>query len=408
MRLVFLTNVFPNPWLPSKGTFNRSLVRALAEQHAVRVVCPVGWLESGLRWPGRIPRNPPGTSDLAVTYPTFYYPPKLARARYGSLMEWSLRHEFEDIARNFKPEGIVSYWVHPDGEVAVKWAQKLGVPSVVMTGGSDVLLLARHGARRERILRVLREADHVVTVSDHLRRQLRTDGITEREIHVVRRGIDNKTFRTGDRREARRRLGIVEDQPTIVGAGRLVPVKGWELLIAASAVLHERGRRFQCHIVGGGALDGALRRSIRSLGLDQVVHLHGSRPQTELADWYRAANVVALTSLSEGVPNVLLEAMACGATVASTNVGGVKEVLDPQHHALLDDRDPIAFADALEQRLSNPGVDPTSLSFQCEDWPTAAARVLSLFGRPSGKTAEPIGDSSRIGRGTSTFVRGAD
>jgi teichuronic acid biosynthesis glycosyltransferase TuaC len=408
MRLLFLTNVFPNPWSPSKGTFNRSLVRAMAEQHAVRVVCPVGWLESGWGWPGRRPKNPPGTSDLAVTYPVFYYPPKLGRDRWGGLMDWSLRHEFRDIAEFFKPEGIVSYWVHPDGEVAVKWARKLGIPSVVMTGGSDVLLLARRGARRDRILRVLREADHVVTVSDHLRRQLRTDGITDREIHVVRRGIDDTTFRPGDRREARRRLGIVEDQPTIVGAGRLVPVKGWELLIGACAELHERGRRFQCHIVGGGSLDGALRRSIRSLGLDQVVHLHGSRPQAELADWYRAANVVALTSLSEGVPNVLLEAMACGATVVSTDVGGVKEVLDPRHHALLADRDPIACADALEKRLSNPGVDPRELEFRSEDWAAAAARVVSLFGRPSSRTADPIGDSSRIGRRTSTFVRGAD
>jgi teichuronic acid biosynthesis glycosyltransferase TuaC len=376
MKLLFLSNVFPGPLHPTKGPFNRSLVRALAESHAVRVVSPVSWCK---RLAGRWRRaTDPASVEMdgvPVTFPTFYYPPKLGRSRYDDWMTWSLRRPLEQVSRDFQPQAILSYWVHPDGACATRLARELGIPSIVMTGGSDVLLLGRSGARRTSILKTLAEADAVITVSDHLRSRLVHDGVDAAKIHVVHRGLDRSLFHPQPIDEARQRLYLPLDRRLIVGVGRLVPVKGWELLIDACSVLHQRGRKFGCVIVGGGELHQSLEKRIADLGLEQVVTLGGARPQTELADWYRAADVVALTSLSEGIPNVLLEAMNCGTRWVATDVGGVREIADPAAHLVLSGRDPVAYADAIEANWTLERVDPRTLAFQPDDWESSAARV---------------------------------
>lgn len=383
MKLLFVSNVYPGPLQPTKGPFNRALVTALAASHRVRVVNPVSWVERlQARWSGR-PRATASTAVVKapapeVSHPTFYYPPMIQRSRFDRWLDWSLQREFPSIRDDFRPEAVLSYWVHPDGTTATRLAQALGVPSIVMTGGSDVLLLGRHGARRKVILNTLHAADAVVTVSLHLRDQLAADGIDPAKLHVVHRGIDRTVFHPGPRAQSRARLGLPVDRRTIVAVGRLVPVKGWDLLLDACRVLHQRGRKFGCAIVGGGDLHSRLTGRIAELGLEQVVTLAGARPQSELADWYRSADVVALTSLSEGIPNVLLEAMSCGTPWVATDVGGVREIADAQHHTLLTGRDPIDLANALEQRWEAGIVPPERLSFQPADWATSAARLSSI------------------------------
>lgn len=379
MNLLFLSNVFPGPLHPAKGTFNRSLIGALSEQHAVRVVSPVSWLERlRARWK-RTP-DPVATEvdGVPVTYPTFYYPPKVSRSRYDDWMTWSLRRHLQNETKVFRPDAILSYWVHPDGSCATRLAKEIGVPSVVMTGGSDVLLLGREGARRRRILATLAAADAVIAVSGNLRDRLIADGLSSDKVHVVHRGLNPEVFHPQPIVEARTRLNQPTDRRLVVGVGRLVPVKGWELLIDACGELHRKGRRFACVIVGGGELHSSLRRRIEALGLEQVVTLAGARPQSELADWYRAADVVALTSLSEGIPNVLLEAMSCGTRWVATDVGGVREIADPEAHRMLTSRDPAELAAALEATWGLGSVDPRTLVFQPDDWRGSAARVAEI------------------------------
>ena len=379
MNLLFLSNVFPGPLHPAKGTFNRSLVGALAEQHTVRVVSPVSWLERlRARWKRTADPLSAEIDGIPVTYPTVYYPPKVSRSRYDDWMMWSLRRHLLAETQAFRPDAILSYWVHPDGSCATRLAKEIGVPSVVMTGGSDVLLLGRSGARRRRILATLALADAVIAVSGNLRDRLVADGLPADRIHVVHRGLNHNVFHPQPIGDARSRLNQPSDRRLIVGVGRLVPVKGWELLIDACGVLHRKGRRFACVIVGGGELQGALRRRIENLGLEQVVTLAGARPQSELADWYRAADVVALTSLSEGIPNVLLEAMSCGTRWVATDVGGVREIADPEAHRTVTSRDPEELASALEATWSLGPVDPRTLTFQPDDWRGSAARVAEI------------------------------
>ena len=397
MRILFLSNVFPNALAGGKGTFNLSLMQALAERHDVHVVSPVSWLDElaarlqGRRLLRRASETPAGR--LTVEYPRYYYPPKLFRERSGDFLWWSLHPTLSERLQHFRPDAVVSYWAHPDGEVAVRAARQAGVPAIVMVGGSDVLLLARRGRRRRAILNVLHAADAVVAVSHHLARQLHADGIPPEKVHVVHRGVNRQVFSPGDRRAARERLGLPLDRPVFVAVGRLVPVKGFDLLLDSCRRLAASGRNFECHILGGGPLEPALRSGIARVGLANHVCLHGAQSQTRLADWYRAADLTLLTSHSEGIPNVLLESLCCGTPFVATRVGGVPEIVDEVCDRLVAPGDAAAFAAAISERLAAVAV-PAQRRFSPPSWEESAGRLADIIeacrGPGAGDSAAPV------------------
>ncbi len=358
MRILFFSNVYPNPPQPQKGTFNRSMIRGLSAQHRVRVVSPVPWVDEARALIHRRTRLDRVTmhfvDGVRAEYPRFCYPPGILRSQFGRWMWWSVARELRATIETFRPDVLLSYWTHPDGEVAVRAAREAGIPSVVITGGSDVLLLARQPSRRRAIARVLQSANTVVTVSEDIARHVRDLGVNPARVATIQRGVDSSVFFPGDMGEARRRLEIPETGPVLVAAGRLVPVKGFSVLIDACHQLRQSGLDFTCYVLGEGPLRGELEQQISSLGLKSVVRLVGSQQQSRLADWYRAATCTVLPSRSEGIPNVLLEAMSCGGRFVASNVGGVGEIADAELDCLVPPDDPTALAAGIEIQLTRP------------------------------------------------------
>jgi len=381
MRLLFFSNIFPSPIEPVKGTFNRSLVRALSNDHAVRVVSPVAWThELAARWKRRpaIDRSQAHEVGGVLTeYPRFIYPPKLFRRHYGEFLWRSVGRQLLATLKDFRPDAVVAYWTHPDGEVAVRAAQQSGIPSVVMTGGSDVLLLAKQRSRRSQILDVLHRADAVVAVSAHIAASLVDAGISPQKIHVVYRGVDRECFCPGSQTSARERLGIDVRRKVLVSVGRLVPVKGFPTFLHACQLLKSKQERFSAYIVGHGPRERSLKRQIGALRLDEMVHLAGAREPSELADWYRAADLVVLPSYSEGIPNVLLEAICCGSSFVASDVGGVSEIADPMMDRLVEPNDPMELADAIAKRLACPEVNGPR-TFEPSSWKESARALVSV------------------------------
>src|SRR5205823_2038863 len=157
-------------------------------------------------------------------------------------------------------------------------------------------------SRRRCITRVLGEADTVITTSQDLREKLGELGINRQKVQVVYRGVDRDRFCRGDRVEARRRLGIAAEGKALVAVGRLVPVKGFDVLLEACAILR-RDQTFRLHLVGDGPLREKLQSQAQALGLSDVVHFAGLIPHEALPEWYRAADLTVLSSHSEGIPN---------------------------------------------------------------------------------------------------------
>lgn len=206
---------------------------------------------------------------------------------------------------------------------------------------------------REHIERRARPARFVVTCTaasgEYLRPMLGTSAA--RRLHVLYHGTDLRRFSP---------LGRSPEGGRIVSIGRLVPKKGFADLIEALRHLAHRRVDFACDIFGTGPLQALLETAVSEAGLADRVSLHGDRLQADLLDAYRRASVFALAPVMtpdgdrDGIPNVLVEAMACGLPVVSTRLSGIPELIDDGVSGLLvEPRDPDALAAAIERLLTD-------------------------------------------------------
>jgi glycosyltransferase involved in cell wall biosynthesis len=201
----------------------------------------------------------------------------------------------------------------------------------------------------------LAEAAAVVTVSDYNLRHLQaTFGPAARRACRIYNGLDLSDY---PYREA------AERTPLVLAVGRLVEKKGFGDLIDACAILARRGRLFRCEIVGSGVLVDDLQSRIEGQGMTGRVELLGSRPQAEVRARLHEASVLVAPCVTagdgdqDGMPTVLLEAMASGTPCVSTEVAGIPEVVrDGVTGLLVGQREPARLADAIERLLDQPAL----------------------------------------------------
>ncbi len=378
MNLLFISMTFPDANAASRGTYNLALCRALAEEHRVDVIAPRGW---GERFGRRGPFSAPDecrTRGIDCRYPTFWYSPGLLRSRLGACLWHSVRSTVRRMAAGTAVDAVLSYWAHPDGEAGLRAAQELGVPHAVIVGGSDVLLLPRDRSRGACVRRVLEESDAVITVSDGLRDAVTELGVDPGRVHTVYQGIDTDLFTPGDRAAARRSLNLSEDVPAFLWVGRMVDVKGLDILLGACFELQRRRRDFRLYLIGDGPLRKQMDAEIHERNLSQQVHCIGPLPPAQLADWYRAADATVLSSWSEGLPNVLRESLACGAPFVATDVGSIREIADPKLCVLCPPGDPHSFAGAVETLLDGE-YRTAAARYQPRSWRDCADEITSLL-----------------------------
>ena len=322
MNLLFLSTAFPRPGDPGRAPYNLRLCEALAEEHDVTVISPVPWTNGN-------PARRPFAALPRVHYPRFVYPPGVLRSTHAWWLWQSIRGAVRAATRAGTPDAVISYWTWPDGAAAARVAQSCGVPAVMIVGGSDVLVLSARAGHRRRVARTLARASAVVVLSEQLREEVSALGVPHERISLIRRGVDHHVFSPGSQSDARQRLGLPQGDAVLLWVGRLSAVKGPDLLLDALERLPSRGLpRWRCVVVGKGPLRPALARRVRGGALRDRVSFVGALAPRELADWYRAADALAISSRSEGVPNVLYEAKACGTRVVAVNVGDIARFVD--------------------------------------------------------------------------------
>ena len=192
----------------------------------------------------------------------------------------------------------------------------------------------------------------IITETDYAARFLREQfsGRADR-VYRIYNGLDLSEFTRAD---------FSSNPPLIIAVGRLIPKKGFGDLIRACASLAERGKSFRCEIIGEGPLENELRRQIDELYLQNNVVLAGTKPQTQLRRRLAAANAFVLPSVidpdggMDNLPTVIMEAMATGLPVVSTNIGGIPEmVIENETGFLVQSGDATALADAIEKVIND-------------------------------------------------------
>jgi glycosyltransferase involved in cell wall biosynthesis len=223
-----------------------------------------------------------------------------------------------------------------------------GPPYSVTAHAKDIY---HRQARPRRLRQKLGDAEFVATVSEANRDFLTSVLDVSSRVEVVRNAADLRRLGTPN--------GEPRDPDLVLSVARLVEKKGLDDLVEACRILHERGRAVRLEIVGDGPLREWLEAGAMEAGIGAV--FHGALPQEAVLPLYRRAAVVCLpcvvvsTGDRDGLPTSLLEAMALGAPVVSTSVGGIGElVLHGETGLTVPERDPVALADALERLLADP------------------------------------------------------
>lgn len=205
--------------------------------------------------------------------------------------------------------------------------------------------------------------DLVISESDSSRDFLiKHQGYSPEKVITVRNGVDSGfwVYNEAERVETRFKADIKDDELLLFSSGRLDKQKGYEYLLRALALIKDRAPGLKTVIAGTGPLEKKLLNLAGELKLDYRVRFCGE--QEHIRPWLSAADMFALPSLWEGVPNSLLEAMSAGKPCLATSVDGVLEVAEPEtdilaarpaSHAALADQLMRLYADpALRQKLS--------------------------------------------------------
>lgn len=199
-------------------------------------------------------------------------------------------------------------------------------PLVVTLWGSDMLLL-NIPIIRPLFNILLSSADAVVCESSQFKDRLTGLGFPAGKISVIPNGIDLEMFAARDKLQARERLGLALDKAILLTAGRLEPEKGQKYLLEALPEVFRNDENAVCVLVGDGQSRGELEALGERLGIGRRLIFAGQRDHREMPLWLSAADIFVLPSLSEGNPNIVLEASACGLPVVASGVGGLSEMV---------------------------------------------------------------------------------
>jgi teichuronic acid biosynthesis glycosyltransferase TuaC len=355
LRVLIVTRLFPNACEPLWAPYNRQQFGALGHLCDVEVLATVPWFPFASAFPrsmaGRLANVPEEDriEGLRVRHLRYARVPKVGHALAGLLYTTSLYPLLRRERRSY--DVILAAWAFPDGVAAVMLGQLLGIPAVVKVHGTDINTLAELPGIRQNVTWALPRAGRIVAVSRPLREKVIGLGVPPHRAEVVMDGIDERVFRFQSQGEARRELELSPELKVILFVGNLIRQKGILDLLDAFARLRKRRADAHLFIVGEGRDRPLCENWARRLG--SGVHLMGARPQTEVARWMSACDLLSLPSWNEGTPSVLLEAHACGRPVVMSRVGGIPDVVtDSRLGELVPARDPVALADALERVLA--------------------------------------------------------
>ena len=380
MRVLIVTKIFPNCVEPLSSPFNRQQFKALSELCDLDVMATIPWFPGATafkKWSaaGRLSGVPQRETvdGIDVLHPRTLFVPKLGHAISGPLYAASLARTVLD--KKGEVDVVLGSWAYPDGYAAVRLAQLLGVPAVVKLHGSDMNVVARLTGPQRRLEWALPRAARVVAVSRPLASAATKLGADPARIDLVPNGVDTATFRPRDRREARRRLGLDAKRRLILFVGRLEAAKGALDLLDAFEKLAARDPDVDVALVG----DGSAREECeaRAAAHPGRIIVAGAQPLERVAEWLAASDLLCLPSWNEGMPNVVLEALASGRRVVASRVGGIPDALStPKLGELVAPRDIAALADALS-RAAHSDYDPEDIVriAGSQSWEESAQRL---------------------------------
>ena len=220
---------------------------------------------------------------------------------------------------------IHAQWLY-SGIIALFLKKLRGIPFVVTLRGSDVLKAQKGRLTYLISLWVMKRASFVTTVSQAMKDWVVQQGISSDTVFTIRNGVNL--------------CGIHKKDPKdpichFIFVGSLVPGKGLKYLLQAFFSLKVLEKNTHLLIVGDGEEMDNLKTGVHEKGLSDVVTFSGKKASDQIPELMQRSDCLVLPSLSEGIPNVILEAMACGLPVLASNLPGIREVVEDEKTGFL-------------------------------------------------------------------------
>ena len=366
--IVMVTSSYPRFPGDSVGTFMEPIAHSVAARgHEVHVVAPWhplvsrGEREGGVRFHFYKYAPHPALNvfgyaeamraDVSLRGAAFAAAPLAMAAGWRAARKVADRHDATIVH---------GHWVVPGGAIALAAAGSR--PLVISLHGSDVYVAEKLAPARFVARQVFRRARVVTACSSDLAERAVRLGADAARVEVVPYGVDVERFRPdpSSRTKLRSQLQLTDRAVLVVAAGRLVRKKGFEYLIDAIGQLPALSPLVLA-LAGEGDLRAELESRIAAVGSGSRVRLLGNQTQDEVAGWLAAADIIAVPSVRDdsgnvdGLPNVVLEALASGTPLVTTMAGGIGAVVESGKTALVvPERDPAALAQAIGALAADP------------------------------------------------------
>jgi glycosyltransferase involved in cell wall biosynthesis len=388
-KIIFFSNLFPNPTDRERGIFVYQLAKEINKTIPVDVVCPLPWFPSWQILKGcnnwfRLSKVPAKSklNDITVYYPKYPIIPKISdRFHAASIFIFTSSL----LKRLTQGKTLISaHWIYPDCVSAVLFGKTHKIPVTVTARGCDINRDFRRTFIRPQIAYAIKNADRVVTVSKALADTIHTNIKLGSRPYIIPNGINHNLFSPRDKLVSRRALGITSNIKCILYIGQLVPVKDHATFLKALSILiHNNkgiGVNIHAYLIGAGPLQEELEDLTDQLQVKQQVHFVGQQNYEDIPKWIGCSDVVCLTSMREGRPNALLEAIACGRPVVASRVGGIPEFVTKENGILFQKQNPFDLATAIDSALKK---DWSSKKIQATvkdlTWTKAAHHYIHLF-----------------------------
>lgn len=349
MKVLWLTSVYPSEKHPSEGVFHETQVQELLEQGIeVTVICPnpvnppvLRMLKASYRQKRNLPeqevRN--GVTVYRPPYPAL--PGQLKWAQPSKRIAASVLRAMQ--RHQLSPDFIHAHFAMPSGGAAAVIQKETKIPYLLTLHGSDVNVYPGFSKGAQAAFETaVKQASAVLTVSEELAKK--TNEMTKVEATCLPLGIPLQSFSiTGEDQEGiRKHLGLPLQDKLVVFVGRLVKEKG--LLELADAVSSMDG--VKAVFVGKGPLAKELSERAGA-----SIILPGQVPNEQVRDYLMAADLFTLPSYSEGMPTVVLEALALKVPVIATRVGGLPSLFSTYQHLLVEPRSTRQLKEAIHACL---------------------------------------------------------
>ncbi|MDD3872619.1 MAG: glycosyltransferase [Methanosarcina sp.] len=332
MKVLEACQEFPNRYYPQLGTFIKQSIDSIANQGVdVTVISPKPFVLPFSLFPYHNFFKLPlieHTEKYDLHYPRYIYavPKKYFYPITG--ISYS-RFVFNYAIKNIKPEPdlIHANFSYPDGYGMMKLAKKWKVPLVISALGTIERKVAYEGSyTSKQIIEAMNFADKILSVSEDLKLHIVNLGINEEKVHVVPNGVDTLKFKPAGKAHVRNLLNLPQDKNIVLFIGALRKIKGVDYLIEAAKDFVNTST--DLFIVGrDDGLKKSLEKRAQELKIADRIRFTGPVNHEDIPLWISASDILVLPSLSEGRPNVILEALACEVPVVATNVGGIPELM---------------------------------------------------------------------------------